>query len=117
MAKNKIMILNGKEEKDLHEKGSVLVKRKGFFYRVTKVGENDFVITSENDTINVVCPLDLPSGSIIITHDENRELRETGKTTHVKGGVLYTITRDEQGATHCEVACEYSGQVIFSSDC
>lgn len=117
MAQNKIMILNSKEEKELFEKGRITVKRKGFYYDVEVVGDNKYKITSNNASINVVCPLDLPNGSIIITHDENRELRETGHTTHTKGGVLYDITRDENGVTRCQVACEYSGQVIFSSDC
>lgn len=42
--------------------------------------------------VKAILPLTFGKNSILLTHLENKELNDTGKTTHVKGGKTYTIT-------------------------
>ena len=111
----KYLFLNGVEEKDYTKNGVAVVKRNGISYKVVR-GENDEPIIQPMTTdILVVAPLDLPKGSLILTHDENRELRETGKTTHTKGGVVYEIAM-VNGTPKASVKCEYTN-IILKSEC
>ena len=111
----KIMFLNGVEEKTLKNEGVVEVKRNGFYYRVILLENGKYNIEVLNEYINVVCPLDLPKGTIILTHEENRELRATGKTSHTKGGITYDIT-SKNGTIVAMVKNEYES-VILKSQC
>lgn len=111
----KIMFLNGVEEKTLKREGVVQVKRNGFYYNVKLLPNGEYDIQVLNEFINVVCPLDLPQGSIILTHDENRELRSTGKTTHTKAGITYDIT-SANGTIVATIKNEYHS-VILKSQC
>lgn len=115
MESKKYLFLNGVEEKELKKVGQVVVSRKGINYLVTTT-EEGVKIKALTESINVVCPLDLPKGSIILTHEENRELKNTGFTTHEKGGIKYAITRNEFGETTASVECEYNA-VILKSEC
>ena len=115
MESKKYLFLNGVEEKELKKVGKVVVSRKGINYNVVATSEG-VEITTQNESINVVCPLDLPKGSIVLTHEENRELKNTGFTTHEKGGIKYEITRNEFGETIASVKCEYNA-VILKSEC
>ena len=111
----KFMVLNGVEEKTLKNEGVVEVKRNGFFYKVSQKENGGHDIQVINEYINVVCPLDLPKGTIILTHEENRELRSTGKTTHVKGGITYNITMKNDTVV-ATVENDYNA-VILKSQC
>lgn len=110
----KYLFLNGVEEKALKTSGVAQVKRNGISYKVEKVGD-DVIITPMTQDIVIIAPLDLPKGALILTHDENRELRETGKTTHTKGGVTYDIML-VNGTPKASVKCEYT-DIILKSDC
>lgn len=113
MAK-KYLFLNGVEEKALKTSGVAQVKRNGISYKVEKVGD-DVIITPMTQDIVIIAPLDLPKGALILTHDENRELRETGKTIHTKGGIVYDIV-SVNGTPRATVKCEYT-DIILKSEC
>lgn len=115
MENKKYLFLNGVEEKELKKVGKVVVSRKGINYNVVATKEG-VEIKALTESINVVCPLDLPKGSIILTHEENRELKNTGFTTHTKNGIIYNVSRNEFGETIASVKCEYNA-VILKSEC
>lgn len=110
----KLLLLNGVEEKEFKTYGKTSTKRNGIVYDVEQVGD-DVKITPNTSNINVVAPLDLPKGTIILTHDENRELREKGQTTHTRGGVTYSIVNKENKLV-VSVVCEYES-ILFKSEC
>lgn len=110
----KLLLLNGVEEREFKTNGKTSTKRNGIVYDVEQVGD-EIKITPNTSDILVVAPLDLPKGTIILTHEENRELRETGHTTHTRAGITYSIDINENGLV-ASVVCEYT-DILFKSEC
>ena len=113
----KTLVLSRKEEKELKTTGSVIVERKGISYGVSTDNEGKYIIEALPVKMVVVLPLSFGKKSIILTHNENKELMTTGTTTHTKAGIKYIITRDFiSGNIKVIVDNEYSS-VLFISEC
>lgn len=97
MAKLKTLVLTQPQENELMKNGVVQIKKGDLFITLELVG-NEIVMSDTQDLsnkIDVVCPLDLPVGSLVLTHLENKELNETGKTTHTKANIEYIIYKND----------------------
>lgn len=104
MEKRKYLVLNSNQEKELIAHGSVVVYSKGFAYNVSKDDEGNISITSANNDLKVCNPLDY---DIVLTHIESKELVNTGKTTHTKGGKTFNITL-YHGIISATIKCDYT---------
>lgn len=113
---SKTLVLNGVEEKTFKKEGVVQVRRNGVDYLVKKEDNGTISINSLGCNVVVVCPLDLGKNAIIITHEENRELKNTGKTTHTKAGITYNITLNENNDVVVDIKNEYTN-LLMKSDC
>ena len=115
MAKAKVLVLTQPQEKELMENEIIQIK-KGDLFITLELIENEIVMTDTQELTNkisVVCPLDLPTGSIVLTHLENKELNETGKTTHTKANIEYVITK-ENGNIRVFAKNPYGSVLLFS---
>lgn len=88
----KALVLNSVETRALKKSsnGQVWVTRGNIDYLTDGVNILDSVCN-----VKAILPLTFGKNSILLTHLENKELNETGKTTHVKGGKTYVITMIE----------------------
>lgn len=109
----KTLVLNSVEEKTLKKEGFVNVKRGKATYQVALDENNAPQIMDTKADVVAILPLDFPKNGILLTYEENKQLIDTGRTTHKKGGVLYTITMDSFG-THVSCDNQFDNVLLFS---
>lgn len=107
---SKFLVLTREQEKELIAKKEIVVKVKGLNYRVFMTDDKAIHVESANNTIRVCDP---SKYDIVLTYQELKELKETGKTTHTKAGKEYYIILDN-GEIKASVKCDYT-MVILNS--
>lgn len=105
----KALVLNSVETRALKKSsnGQVWVHRGNIDYLTDGVNILDSVCN-----VKAILPLTFGKNSILLTHLENKELNETGKTTHVKGGKIYTITMIE-GVAVVSIASDFDCVITY----
>lgn len=109
----KTLVLNSVEEKTLKKEGFVNVKRGKATYQVALDENNMPQIMDTQTEVVAILPLEFPKNGILLTYEENKQLIDTGRTTHKKGGVLYTITMDSFGV-HVSCDNQFDNVLLFS---